>query len=486
MIPELDISLALKVAWIVPLVGFALMGSAALFGVRLSERVTAALTRLIQLISIASVSALVWDQLAHSGEARSILIGHWFTTGEQYHMEVTALLDPLSVTMAALTCAITGLIGHFSVNYLHREAGFQRFFLLLLLFQFGMMTLVLSGSYDLLFVGWELVGLTSVLLIAFFFERTGPTLASLRALITYRAADIGLLFGVVLVHQFGHSSEYVEVFGASPWLHGVAHMSATHATLIAGALLLGSMGKSAQFPLGEWLPRAMEGPTPSSALFYGALSVHAGVYLLLRSAPLLDQAPIIAALLVLVGAATAIYANLVQSVQADIKGALGYATMTQAGLMFVAIGLGFYTLATVHLVGHAILRATQLLRSPSALREAQLVRATHHGHVVSALTPLDRLLSPKARDGVYRSALEQFYVNALLSRWVIDPILALARAAESIEQRWVSLFINASAPPPPSSSSGAGSINTARPLTAAAAATHTHAEALALRSERNA
>jgi hypothetical protein len=216
------------------------------------------------------------------------------------------------------------------------------------------------------------------------------------------------------------------------------------------------MGKSAQAPLGEWLPRAMEGPTPSSALFYGALSVHAGVYLLLRSAPLLEQAPLVAAAVVVVGAVTAVYANLVQSVQADVKGALGYATMTQAGLMFVAVGLGLYTLATVHLVGHALLRAAQLLRSPSALWEMQRVRATHGGVLVSPQTPLDALLPRAARDGLYRVALDRFYADALVARLVMEPLGWLARAVERVERRWLEVVCRRRGERTPRGEEGAG------------------------------
>jgi NADH-quinone oxidoreductase subunit L len=435
-----------------PLLTFALLGVTLLAGARPSERLTAWLVRASQLITLGSISALIFDQWSAGIVSREVHISTWFRAGH-YTVPIGALLDPLSLMMGGLTCVIAGLIGHFSVNYLHREPGYHRFFLMLLLFQFGMLMLVLGDSFDLLFVGWELVGLTSVLLIAFFFERTGPTAAGLRALITYRAADIGLLFGAVLVHQLGHSAEFSVLFGEHAFLSSTSTLTSGGATVVSLFLILACLGKSAQFPLGNWLPRAMEGPTPSSALFYGALSVHAGVYLMLRSAPLLQQSLIASAALVIVGGTTAVYANLVHGVQADAKGAIGYATMTQAGLMFVAIGLGFYRLAMVHLVGHAILRAYQILRTPSALKDMQMVRATHKGQIEHPSAPLDWMLPPRVRDALYRSAVERFHVDTILERWIVRPVLGFARGAEALERR-LSGFVSGQGPkaPPPAAS----------------------------------
>jgi NADH-quinone oxidoreductase subunit L len=423
-----------RIVVLTPLLSFAFLGTLMLSGFKPSERATASIVRVAQIITLGAMALLIIDHIAFDPPVREVHIATWFHAGE-YHLPVGALLDTLSMVMAGLTCVISSLIGHFSVNYLHREPGFQRFFLMMLLFQFGMLMLVMSDSFDLLFVGWELVGLTSVMLIAFFFERTGPSQAALRAQITYRSADIGLLFGTVLVHQLAHSAEFSAVFPG-----GVSVLSPDGATVVSLFLILACLGKSAQFPLGNWLPRAMEGPTPSSALFYGALSVHAGVYLMLRVSPLLDQSPVASAVLILIGTSTAIYANLVHGVQPDAKGAIGYATMTQAGLMFVAIGFGFYTLALIHLTGHAILRTYQILRSPSALRDMQMVRATHYGNIEHPNTPLDWMLPTRFRDSLYHGAVERFHVDTLLERWVVSPVLRFADITESLERRLSGLF----------------------------------------------
>src|SRR4029079_18170497 len=214
------------------------------------------------------------------------------------------------------------------------------------------------GSFDLLFAGWELVGISSVLLVAFFHERVGPVRAAIRPLVTYRLCDVGLVLAAVLLHQSLHTTVFVDVFRAQQEHASGTSLSTGYvapATWVALALLVAAMGKSAQFPVGGWLPRAMEGPTASSAIFYGGLSVHAGVFLLIRSAPLYAHEPIAAGAIILVGAVTAGIATLSGQVSPDAKSALSYATIAQVGLMFVECGLGFHGIALVHLSAHAVL-----------------------------------------------------------------------------------------------------------------------------------
>jgi NADH:ubiquinone oxidoreductase subunit 5 (subunit L)/multisubunit Na+/H+ antiporter MnhA subunit len=336
-----------------------------------------------------------------------------------------------------LTSAITLLIGRFSVNYLHREPGFARFFLLLCLFTLGMLVLVESGSIDLLFVGWELVGLTSVLLIGFFHERATPVRSGLRAFTIYRLCDMGLLVGVVLLHHFTGTAEWAEALGERAWPGEAVALGVVPATVLALCLMLGAMGKSAQLPFSSWLPRAMEGPTPSSALFYGALSVHAGVYLLLRVAPLLERAPLARGALVAVGLLTAMHATLVWRVQTDVKSSLAYGVLTQVGLLFAEVGLGLYKLALVHLVAHACLRCLQLLRAPSALREAQARRAALRAAQPPTVAVAHRVLSAGLLRRFYRLALERFALEVMHERWVLGPLLRLGQWIDKAERRWV-------------------------------------------------
>ena len=259
--------------------------------------------------------------------------------------------------------------------------------------------------------GWELLGLSSMLLIGFFHDRTFPVRNALRAFTVYRVCDIGLLTGTVLMHHYAHTSDFLQAFGADSWPSGSDSHFGPGASLIALCMLWAACGKSALFPMGSWLPRAMEGPTPSSAIFYGALSVHAGAYLLLRMSPLLAHAPVARAAIVLVGAATALHGQLVERVQSDVKSQLAYATITQVGVIFVEIGLGLPRLALFHLVAHALLRTLQLLRAPNAIHDAQMMQAaagTHHFETgrqyraiapfasrTLALSPVARALSPR-------------------------------------------------------------------------------------------
>ncbi len=360
------------VALCAPLLGALIVATTLLRPAQSRERFVAHVARAaftISVVSAAGVLALVWVQ----GE-RTVSLGTWFVV-EDHQFELALLLDRLGVTMMALSAAACGLIGRFSASYLHREPGHTRFYFLLAIFAFAMMLVVTAGNLDMLFVGWELVGLSSALLIGFFHERPAPVQNGLRAFATYRICDIGLLVGIILLHHHAH---HVMVSNANPgaWSATIG-LPAEAATPIAIGLLVGAMGKSAQFPVGGWLPRAMEGPTPSSAIFYGALSIHAGAFLLLRARALLDAAPMAAAAVIGVGALTAVTATLSGRVQADVKNQLAYAAMSQVGLIFVEIGLGFYELAMWHLVGHATLRGFQLLRAPAILHELH----TLHGGI---------------------------------------------------------------------------------------------------------
>ncbi len=380
------------------------------------------------LVSLGASLGLAVMLLFEMHPSETAYMGAWFHSGN-YAFEMGWRIDALSVGMTVLVASITALIGHFSKRYLHAQPGFARFFLLLALFATGMQLLVMGAGIDQLFVGWELVGLTSALLVGFFHHRRAPVQAALRVFVTYRLCDLGLLVGAVLLHQSAHNTE-LEITASELSAH--EHFGGVATTLLPLALLLAAMGKSAQFPMGSWLPRAMEGPTPSSALFYGALSVHAGVYLLLRSEALFAASAIATAALIWVGATTALYGGLVARVQTDAKSALAYATMTQVGLMFVEIGLGFTTLATVHLVAHAILRTLQLLRAPSALRDMEALREA--GALEDRPNPLiPRTLARK----LYWLVLDRFHLVTLHERFLVDPVLALGRRLDRLERRFL-------------------------------------------------
>ena len=360
-------------------------------------------------------------------------LGPWFEAGE-YRFDIGFLLDELSLAMAWTVVIIALLVSRFGVHYMHREPGFARFYAMLGLCASGLLVLALAASYDLLFIGWEMVGLSSVMLVAFFFERPAPTRAALRVLVTYRVADAGILFGVVVLHQAAGSTEYAAVFDHRAWPGGVAHIGPAAATVVSLLFLLSAMGKSALFPLGGWLPRAMEGPTPSSALFYGALSIHGGAFLLLRTAPLLEASPIARVVVLVVGVLTAVHGAVVGRVQTDAKSQMAYATMAQLGVIVVEIALGFYMLGLVHLVGHAFLRGYQLLRAPSALADVQRIRAALAGRALPSDNALERALPISVARALYRFALDRFFVDAILERFVVNPVISLGELMASTER----------------------------------------------------
>lgn len=383
------------------------------------------------------VGFAVW--LALGGRAFEVPIGVWFRVGH-YAMRLSALVDALSLSMLLVTNVLCLAVARFSVRYLHREPGYPRFFMLLAAFVAGMHVLVLAGSYDLMFAGWEIVGIATVLLVAFFQTRPGPVAGAVRAMVSYRVADVGLLVGAVLLHQLAGGSEHDAACGQGSWPHATTSIPTGGATAVALLLLLAVMGKSAQVPFGGWLPRAMEGPTPSSALFYGALSVHAGVYLLLRSAPLFEASPVASVAAGLVGGLTAVHATMTGRTQADAKNALAYVTMTQVGLMLVEVSLHLWTLALVHMIAHATLRLYQQLRAPSALHDAHALHAALREHPRPRPNPLARRLPAPLLAWLYHVALHRFVLDELLERFLVGPTLAAATALDRLERRWVALW----------------------------------------------
>jgi len=415
--------------------------SAAWTGVRMlfrapSERTTAAIAVGSTLLSwLLGIGLFVLYQV-RGAHPLDVDFGAWFSV-EGYEFEVELLVDHLSLLMLLTSTSIAGLVGRFSVHYLHREPGFHRFFLLMSAFSAGMNLLVLSGSYDLLFAGWEIVGIASMLLIAFFNDRRGPVLGAVRAMISYRVADVGLLAAGVLLHEFLGSAEFEHAFHEGVWPHAGTPLDPQGATWVVLALLLAVMGKSAQFPLSGWLPRAMEGPTPSSALFYGALSVHAGVYLLLRSAPLIESSPTASLAIGIVGGLSALSATLTGRTQTDAKNILAYATITQVGLMLVAIGFHLWNWVLIHMVAHASLRLLQLLRAPSALRDAQELSAALRGAPRPRPGVGVRVLPERFLARLYFLARHRFFIDEWLERLLIEPLLGLARGLDKLEQRTV-------------------------------------------------
>jgi NAD(P)H-quinone oxidoreductase subunit 5 len=299
-----------------------------------------------------------------------------------------------------------------------------------------MVIATLAGTIETLFAGWELVGLSSALLVAFFHERQAPPRNGFRIWINYRVADAALLLAAVVLHHLAGSGDFDRLLGADPWPNGVTGVTESQALLVGLLLLVAAAGKSALVPFSGWLPRAMEGPTASSAVFYGALSVHLGAYLLLRVSPLLDASIWLAASVVALGLLTAAYAYVIGSVQTDIKSALSYASLVQVGLIVAEIGFGLRYIALAHLLGHACLRTMQFLRAPTLLHDYHTMVNALGEHLPPPGGPLGQLLSDRARLWLYRFAMERGYVDVLLAEWVVAPVAAGFRWCDRMERRW--------------------------------------------------
>jgi NADH-quinone oxidoreductase subunit M len=280
--------------------------------------------------------------------------------------------------------------------------------MILSLFAAAMALLVMGGNAVLTFIGWEIAGLCSYLLISFFPDRPVAADNATRVFVTNRVGDAGFLLGIALAFHWLGSADWAVVTA------GAKNLNSTQAGVLAGCFLLAAAAKSAQVPLAPWLTRAMEGPTPSSALFYGAVMVHAGVCLVLRLQPLFEQSPALMAVLAVVGLATALYGFLSGLTQTDIKSALIFSTSGQVGLMFLACGLGFWRLALVHLCCHAIFRGYQFLSAPSILQQLEGERTR----------PVPAFLA--RRRGVYVAALQRFWLEDLADWSVVRPVRRLA------------------------------------------------------------
>ena len=291
---------------------------------------------------------------------------------DDYSFPILFYLDKVGAAYLFCVWTIFAIIVKYCRVYLHREQGYKRFFQTIFGFVFGLNLIVLSGSIDMLFAGWEIVGISSFLLIAFYRHRPQPVRNALRAYTIYRFCDVGLLLGAwmshLLFHESQHFSELASLF-ENPEFEpsGYAALS-----LLSWLIILAASGKSAQFPFSFWLPRAMEGPTPSSAIFYGALSIHLGVFLLLRTLPIWSYQLLPRMMVFSIGLLTVIIASLSEKTQSNIKGQLAYASITQVGLMFIELSLGLESLVLLHFMGNAFLRCYQLLVSPSIV--AHLLR----------------------------------------------------------------------------------------------------------------
>ncbi len=290
---------------------------------------------------------------------------HWIRSG-QFTVDFAFYLDRLSSVMVLVVTGVGFLIHIYSVGYMWEDASYYRFFSYLNLFMFFMLTLVLANNYLLMFIGWEGVGLASYLLIGFWFTKDSAASAGKKAFIVNRIGDFGFLIGLFLIIQHFGSLNFAEVFDKVKPV-GVENAGAGLLTAIGILLMVGACGKSAQIPLYVWLPDAMEGPTPVSALIHAATMVTAGVYMVARSHVIFERAPIALTVVAIIGTLTALFAATIGITQTDIKKVLAYSTVSQLGYMFLACGVGAFSAGIFHLMTHAFFKGLLFLGAGSVI-----------------------------------------------------------------------------------------------------------------------
>src|SRR5215469_7710720 len=368
--------------WLIPL--FPAMGAVCMsfFGRKLTKSAVSGVCVGMVVLAFAWACLAVWQYTSYAaanpGKPFEKIVFIWLGTGDNalryvmhggqtapFRADVGFLLDPLSAIWLLFVTGVGMLIHIYSIGYMGHEGGYYRFFGYLNLFMFSMLTLILANNYALMFVGWEGVGLCSYLLIAFSFLRQSASTAANKAFITNRIGDAGFILGLLTIAWYLGSVQYTQVNALArsgkfaigdPWI--------TTACLL---LFVGACGKSAQFPLYVWLPDAMEGPTPVSALIHAATMVTAGVYMVARSNALFVLAPQAMKTVAIVGALTAIFAATIGLVQNDIKRVLAYSTVSQLGYMFLALGVGAFAAGVFHVFTHAFFKALLFLGAGSVI-----------------------------------------------------------------------------------------------------------------------
>jgi len=417
---------------LIPLFGFAL----SLFASKDSEKV-------ISIIAVGSVGiqlilalsfVTIWLCTGHSAiNIKEFVI----YSNEGYEFFIDLYFDKVTVVYLLVGAFLTFLITIYSRYYLHRESGYKRFFNTLLFFYLGYNITIFSGNFETLFIGWEILGVSSFLLIAFYRDRYLPVKNALKVFSIYRIGDIGLILAMWLSHHLWHENiTFYELNNhVSVDLHLHEH---TWIGLFTSLLIvLAAMAKSAQFPFSSWLPRAMEGPTPSSAIFYSSLSVHIGVFILLRTFPFWEHQPVVRIVVVAIGLITAVLATFATRVQSSVKAQVAYSSIAQIGIIFIEIALGFEVLALIHFAGNAFLRSYQLLVSPSVV--TYLIREQFYNFEEKKVKK-HSAFRQKIINTIYLMSLKEWKLDSLLFYYLWTPMKRIGESLNFINRKMALYF----------------------------------------------
>lgn len=350
--------------------------------------------------------------------------GFTFFTGPHYEFAMNFYMDATSVVFFGMTCLTTILVLLFSKYYMHRDPGFRRFHTTILFFFVGLTLIIFSGNFETLFVGWEFIGISSFLLISFYRDRFLPTKNSLKVFSLYRIGDALFIIALWYAHHlFGKNIQFAE-FTSLISVHGNA------LTTLGILFLIVSMIKSAQFPFSYWLPRAMEGPTVSSAIFYGALSVHIGLFLLLRTYPLWEGSVWLRISIAFLGLLTALIATSITRVQSSIKTQIAYASITQIGIMYIELAAGLHWLVLFHFVSNACLRTYQLLISPSIL--SYLIHYQFYTFVLPTQKIQQNFIG-NIRSTLFILGVKEWNMDSTMTNVVWQPLKKLGRSLKFLD-----------------------------------------------------
>lgn len=348
---------------------------------------------------------------------------------EEYRFLIDFYFDKITAVYLIVGAFVSFLITRYSAYYLHMEAGYKRFFNTILFFFLAYNFTVLAGNFETLFIGWEMLGISSFLLIAFYRERYLPVRNAVKVFSIYRIGDVGILLAMWAMHHLWHDNITFSRLYDYDLVHEQLQGHSGIGIFISLCLLGAAAAKSAQLPFSSWLPRAMEGPTPSSAIFYGSLSVHFGVFLLLRTHPFWEHQLVVRILIGLLGLSTAIVAFLIARVQSTIKTQIAYASISQIGIMFIEVALGFETLALFHFAGNAFLRTYQLLVSPSVV--SYMIRDQFYHFEPEELGYKDSLFR-RIQRSFYLLSLKEWNLDRFLNKYLFRSFKVLGKKLDFI------------------------------------------------------
>ncbi|MGQ0739108.1 MAG: proton-conducting transporter transmembrane domain-containing protein [Bacteroidota bacterium] len=353
---------------------------------------------------------------------------------EHFIFAIQFSYDEITAVFSVVGCLIFFLVATFSRYYMHRDEGFKRFFHIILLFAAGYNLIIFSGNFETMFIGWEIKGLCSFLLIAFYRNRYLPVKNAYKTVSNYRVSDVALMLAMWMMHHLTHQNiTFAQLGEAKTIAEQTGHYSM--AVFIVIMLILAAVIKSAQFPFTTWLPRAMEGPTSSSAIFYGSLSVHIGVFLLLRTYPFWQDILWAKIIVISAGAITGIVATMIARVQPTVKTQIAYSSAAQIGIIFIEIALGFHILALVHFAGNAFLRTYQLLVSPSVLN--YLVHHQYFHYHPPKEKPVGKLQA-----ALYMLGIKEWGMDAFMYQYVWSPFKWVGWRLKVLQSKTaVTLFI---------------------------------------------